>query len=255
MHSDIITVYKFKIYQLYPAYSLRYTDSYCPNNGYLHATKENSSSPLFCSPPYRNIAYVTCKNKHFTGYDSSACTIPIPSSFTYSLSYTYAIGIPLPNISPSYQGVISNFFMYEKLPLGLALDSSSGNITGTITETQPSSRTIRIYGNNNNKVISTEVDLSYDFLYCPKEGIWESLVPQTHVITTSCNTLGKGIGIITRKCIVTYNTSLWDEEIEKCTPSKSLFLVIFVSFLGISILPGLISLCIRPKQKVSSNGV
>ena len=145
--------------------------------------------------------------------------------------------------------------MYEKLPLGLALDSSSGNITGTITETQPSSRTIRIYGNNNNKVISTEVDLSYDFLYCPKEGIWESLVPQTHVITRSCNTLGKGIGIITRKCIVTYNTSLWDEEIEKCTPSKSLFLVIFVSFLGISILPGLISLCIRPKQKVSSNGV
>ena len=47
----------------------------------------------------------------------------------------------------------------------------------------------------------------------------------------------------------------WDEEIEECTPSQSLFLILFVSFLGISILPGIISMCIRPKQKVASNGV
>jgi hypothetical protein len=65
------------------------------------------------------------------GGSSSPPPPPTPASLSYATPQTYVVGTAIPSLKPTITGSLSGFQVSPQLPAGLALDASTGIISGT----------------------------------------------------------------------------------------------------------------------------
>lgn len=256
LNSDYVERPLFRIYQMYFYYDLSYDDSFCSNNGLYHAVKENDLSAVPCSHSQRNYAYVRCLNQRFSSLSTDLCYSDLPSNLAYILpKKPLAINSILPDIVPSFDGEVLRFFTYESLPAGVFLNSTTGALAGSITESSPGFRTLRIFGENKQHLVSTTIRLSYTHYTCEDDGYWQSNLTYSHTLSFSCGMKGKGLGVITRRCRIDYQSAIWEEVIGSCISLNLAFTYIFSAFMAVVLIPYCIHFCVHPKKKASRQSV
>src|SRR6185295_3506614 len=67
------------------------------------------------------------------GGQSTQPPLVAPTGLSYPSSQTLTIGTPMPAIAPSVTGTVTSYSVAPALPAGLALNSSTGQISGTPT--------------------------------------------------------------------------------------------------------------------------
>ncbi len=60
-------------------------------------------------------------------------TLPAPASLSYPSPETYTVGVAITTLNPTVKGAASSYSVAPSLPAGLALDSATGQISGTPT--------------------------------------------------------------------------------------------------------------------------
>ena len=89
-----------------------------------------------CEEGYKGFSFRKCSNGLLREIDSQYCIQLKPMNLTYEQSeYNLTLGIAVSIPPPKYVNVIEYFYLgYEShLPLGLELNSLTGEITGTPT--------------------------------------------------------------------------------------------------------------------------
>lgn len=250
LNSDYVERPLFRIYRMYFYYDLVYHDSFCANNGLYHAAKENDISAIFCSHSRKNYAYVRCRNQKFTSLSTALCYTDPPSNLTYSIPQKpLAINATLPEIVPNFDGEVLRFFTYETLPAGMTLNTTTGVLAGSITESNPGVHTLRIFGENKQHLVSTTISLSYIHYSCKDDDFWKSNLTHSHTVFLSCGMSGKGLGVINRHCNIDYQSATWEDVIGSCIPLNIAFVYVFSTFMAITLIPFFIHLCVHPKTK------
>lgn len=253
LNSDYVERPLFRIYGMYFYYDLVYHDVFCSNNGLYHAVKEKDMSAIFCSHSRKNYAYVRCRNQKFTPLSTDLCYNDLPSNLTYSLpKKPLAINALLPEIAPNIDGEVLRFFTYETLPAGMTLNTTTGVLAGSITESTPGVQTLRIFGENKEHLVSTTISLSYIHYSCKDDDFWKSNLTYSHTVFLSCGMRGKGLGVINRHCNIDYQSAVWEDVIGSCIPLNHAFAYVFSAFMAIALIPFFIHLCVHSKTKPSN---
>lgn len=80
-----------------------------------------------------SLAMLACALLVACGGDSSPPPLPAPTGLAYPETGTWVVGQAITPLTPTVSGTVSSFSVTPALPAGLALDTTSGALTGTPT--------------------------------------------------------------------------------------------------------------------------
>ena len=197
----------------------------CPGIGDFPSVGEGEISYGKCEEGYKGFSFRKCSNGLLREIDSQYCIQLKPMNLTYEQSeYNLTLGVAVSIPPPKYVNVIEYFYLgYEShLPLGLELNSLTGEITGTPT-VDNGKLTSKIYGKNKVDSVSFTLTFYLSRGRCEDDGIF----PATYVnevAIVECSTQDPYFGTIRRTCVLGETGGVWQESQRNC---KSIILTLF----------------------------
>src|ERR1700730_8607973 len=82
------------------------------------------------------------------GGGGSAPPLSPPGALSYASPQVYTVGVAITPLAPTITGMVSGYSVSPALPAGLALNATSGQITGTPTAPTPSANYTITAGNS-----------------------------------------------------------------------------------------------------------
>ena len=172
---------------------------------------------------------------------SENCIQKIPARLTYSASiYNLVLETNVHIPAPTYLNIIEEFSLGENtfLPVGLVLNSKTGEITGIPTQ-EAALNTYTIYGKNQVGTAVTTINLSVQKGTCIAKGVF----PTTYVgvvYTYDCALGGSYVGTQKRACVLDDNEpsgGKWADVTGVCIATWLIVVLVFVviAVIGVAI--------------------
>ncbi|KAK8800721.1 hypothetical protein WA158_000046 [Blastocystis sp. Blastoise] len=206
--------------------------TYCnsTSDGYI-AVANNTYSYKMCDSSHIGFKKRLCIDGIFQEEDSSDCHLILPTDFYY---YEYILTLlmtsPSLYLTPHYNGINLTFYSVPTLPNGLRLDTSTGIISGIVTQEQ-SLKTYTITAENDIGSISTDIHIqvltnNHD-IYCDIDGLWPRSTIGSKVYL-QCES-SEDTGSLYRYCTYSNNQGMWLAPVNNCSNPSN-----YVSFFYIS---------------------
>ena len=139
--------------------------------------------------------------------------------------------------APTYMNIIEEFSLGENtfLPIGLTLNSQTGEITGIPTQ-ESTLNTYTIYGKNQVGVTFTTISLSVQKGTCKAEGIFPT-TEVGEVAVYDCALSGSFVGTQKRACILGEEDGEWQGISGFCISTSLIVVLVFVviAVIGVAI--------------------
>ena len=206
-------------------------------------------SPSVCSEGYRGYTYRECVNGVFSDIKTDKCVYKEPAKLSYpSQRYVFIRDVAAATDLPTYLNIIEEFYLSEGtfLPEGLALDTKTGQITGTPTDVADLAA-YTIYGKNPAGVTYTAINIQIRIGECQADGVF----PKTEVgeiAEYDCAMQGSYVGTQRRVCLLGTENGEWQKASGFCMPIFAIVVLIFVVILIIFFVAVLITRTSRTKS-------
>ena len=201
----------------------------CPGIGDYPSVGEGEISPSSCEEGYSGYSYRTCSGGVLGAISSENCVQKIPARLTYDASiYNLILGTNVHVPAPDYRNIIERFYLAENtyLPIGLTLNTQTGEITGIPTQ-ESALNTYTIYGGNQRGSTFTTISISVQKGTCKAEGVFPT-TDVGEVAVYDCASGGSYIGTQRRACILGETDGEWQNASGFCISVGILALLIVV---------------------------
>ena len=210
---------------------------------------EGEISPGSCEKGYRGYSYRTCSNGQLGEINSEYCIQLEPKNLAYEHNvYNLTLDIAVLIPPPTYDNIIEEFYLAENdhLPLGLTLNSITGEIVGTPSMDVGKSN-CTILGKNQVGMVSTTLLFNVERGRCEEDGHF----PMTYVgkvAVYECASDGFYIGTQKRACILGETGGEWQRASGFCI-SIILIIALVVVVVVIIVVIALILVCVKRSKK------
>ena len=221
----------------------------CPGIGEYPPVGEGEISPGSCEKGYRGYSYRTCSNGQLGEINNRYCIQLEPKNLAYARNaYNLTLDIAIRIPPPTYDNVIEEFYLAENdhLPLGLTLNSITGEIAGTPSMDVGKSN-CTILGKNQVGMVSTTLLFNVERGRCEEDGHF----PMTYVgkvAVYECASDGLYIGTQERACILGETGGEWQRASGSCI-SIILIIALVVVVVVIIVVIALILVCVKRSKK------
>ncbi|KAK8797279.1 hypothetical protein WA158_004487 [Blastocystis sp. Blastoise] len=158
-----------------------------------------------------------CTGGVFGAEDATACTPTAPTTFSYPQSlYTFSVNTPITPMIPTIDAIQLTYTVTPTLPFGLALDATTGTISGTPTiGANLGQYTITATNSAGTKEVTIQIVVNGGSTqqFCNVEGSWPITTPGS-IATLPCP--AGQTGSQTRPCLAT-SPPTWGSVTSTCT--------------------------------------
>lgn len=225
------------------------TDS-CSGIDEFPAVGNGSVSPAACPYGYAGYRYRECLNGQLSAIHDEFCELKAPKHLKYEASsFHFFIDASSSTGLPHYTNLIHQFSIYggKQLPLGLALDPQSGEISG-VPEVEWANETFVVLGENSKGSTFTRITIKVEQGYCEADSVFERTKAGECAVHV-CGSQGKYIGMKRRKCEATTSGGKWSHTEGICVSIFSVVvLILLVVILGLLVVALLIRIRRTKKQ-------
>ena len=201
----------------------------CPGVGDYPSVGEGEISPSSCEYGYRGYSYRTCSGGVLGEIITTNCVQKEPARLAYNETrYLKVLETNVHIPAPTYMNIIEEFFLAENtfLPLGLTLNSKTGEITGIPTQ-ESVLNTYTIYGKNQVGVTFTTITISIRKGTCiAKDNFPTTEVGQ--VATYDCALGGSFVGTQKRACLLGKDDGEWQNITGFCVSIPLIVILVIV---------------------------
>ena len=214
------------------------------------AVGNGSVSPAACPYGYAGYRYRECLNGQLSAIHDEFCELKAPKHLKYEASsFHFYIDASSSTGLPHYTNLIHQFSIYggKQLPLGLALDPQSGEISG-VPEVEWANETFVVLGENSKGSTFTRITIKVEQGYCEADSVFERTKAGECAVHV-CASQGKYIGMKKRKCEATTSGGKWSHTEGICVSIFSVVvLILLVVILGLLVVALLIRIRRTKKQ-------
>ena len=225
------------------------TDS-CSGIDEFPAVGNGSVSPAACPYGYAGYRYRECLNGQLSAIHDEFCELKAPKHLKYEASsFHFFIDASSSTGLPHYTNLIHQFSIYggKQLPLGLALDPQSGEISG-VPEVEWANETFVVLGENSKGSTFTRITIKVEQGYCEADSVFERTKAGECAVHV-CGSQGKYMGMKKRKCEATTSGGKWSHTEGICVSIFSVVvLILLVVILGLLVVALLIRIRRTKKQ-------
>ncbi|KNB42135.1 hypothetical protein JH06_4648 [Blastocystis sp. subtype 4] len=224
------------------------TGDVCAGEGTYPSVAEGQISPSSCETGYRGYSYRECSNGVLGEVKTDQCVKITPSNARYRSSHNiFVMGTAVTTGVPSVRNIVDRWYIDEgvTLPNGLSLDSQTGEISGTPTETMDLT-TYTVYAENESGATQATVSIQVRKGQCMAEGVF----PVTEVGTVAeydCAIQGTQ----KRACILGSEDGEWQKASGVCMPIVVIVIAVIVVIMIIAIV---VFLLMRTGKKAKAVG-
>ena len=224
----------------------------CPGIGDYPSVGEGEISPSSCEKGYRGYSYRVCSNGQLGEINSQYCVQKLPDKLLYdSTLYNLVLGTEVYIAKPEYVNIIEEFYLAENtyLPVGLTLNTKTGEITGKPTE-EIDLREYTIYGKNQVGITPTTISITVKKGTCKATGNF----PTTDVGVTqeyNCAEGGAYVGTQKRTCYLGKTDGEWGKVSGTCVSVVMLIILVLILIIIIVIV---IFIVIRVSSRAKAVG-
>ena len=225
----------------------------CPGEGDYPSVDEGETTYASCGYGYRGYSYRKCSNNQLGEINSENCVQKAPAKLMYDASmYNLVLDTDIHIAAPTYLNLIEEFYLADNtsLPLGLLLNSETGEISGRPTQ-ESASNTYTVYGRNQVGKVFTTVSLSVQKGTCKEEGNF----PTTNVgevAVYDCSLGGFYVGTQRRACALGETDGEWQDISGSCM-SITLIIVLVVVIAVVIAFIVVYFVCINKRTKSVRN--
>ena len=208
----------------------------CPGIGDYPPVGEGEISPSSCEEGYRGYSYRTCSNGQLGDINNQYCTQKLPDKLTYdSTIYNTILGTKVYIAKPTFVNIIEEFYLAENtyLPMGLTLNTNTGEISGVPTE-QNALRTFTIYGKNQVGITFATINISVKKGTCKAEGIFPT-TEVGNIYVYNCALGGSYVGSQKRACILGEHDGEWQGITGVCMPIAFIVVIVIVAIIIVAV--------------------
>ena len=224
----------------------------CPGIGDYPSVGEGKISPAPCGEGYRGYSYRVCSGGVLGDIITTNCTQKIPGKLLYDASiYNLVMDTNVHIAAPSYQNVIEEFYLAENtfLPIGLALNRQTGEITGIPTQ-ESVLNTYTIYGKNQVGVTFTSIAIFIRRGRCRSVDNFPS-TDVGQVAVYDCALGGSYIGTLKKACLLGEEDGEWQGTTGFC---MSISLIVILVVVVIIVIIIVIFFIVRVNRKAKAVG-
>ena len=208
----------------------------CPGIGDYPPVGEGEISPSSCEYGYRGYSYRTCSNGQLGNINNQYCTQKLPDKLAYgSTIYNIIMGTSVYIPKPYYVNIIEEFYLAENtyLPLGLTLNTKTGEISGVPSE-QNELKTYTIYGKNQAGITFVTINISVKKGTCKSEGNFPT-TEVGEVYVYDCALGGSYVGTQKRACVLGEHDGEWQGITGICMPVAFIIVLVIVAILIVAV--------------------
>ena len=229
------------------------TGTLCPAVDNYPAVSEGQISPGVCSRGYRGYSYRECSNGALGEVKTDKCVMKIPERLNYMFNrFMFVMDIQSASSAPRYANIITKFYLDTGvvLPAGLALDETTGVISGTPTVEQEE-KEYKIYGSNDAGATSATVFIGVRKGRCEAQGNFPT-TPVNQVAVYECSSQGSYVGSQKRACVLGAKDGEWQKINGYCMP---VFMIVALVLVVIVIVMAVIFIVMRSRKVKAVGGV
>ena len=203
------------------------TGKVCPGIGLYPSVSEGQISPSVCPADYIGYSYRNCTNGVLGDIQTENCKPMAPTGIRYkSSAFTFVVGTDVATGVPTYQHIITRWYVDKALPRGLNLDEKTGEIWGR-PEREVNSTTIMVYGENESGAAVVGLEVRIRKGMCAAEDVYPvTQVDETYVY--ACSQAGSYVGKKTRKCVLGEKDGVWEAASGSCVSIAAVVIIVVV---------------------------
>ena len=203
------------------------TGKVCPGIGLYPSVSEGQISPSVCPADYIGYSYRNCTNGVLGDIQTENCKPMAPTGIRYkSSAFTFVVGTDVATGVPTYQHIITRWYVDKALPRGLNLDEKTGEIWGR-PEREVNSTTIMVYGENESGAAVVGLEVRIRKGMCAAEDVYPvTQVDETYVY--ACSQAGSYVGKKTRKCVLGEKDGVWEAASGSCVSIAAVVITVVV---------------------------
>ena len=214
------------------AFGLMETDGpACPAVNEFPATFNQNISPGACPSGYVGYAYRRCVDGRLGAVMLDRCVEEKPTVFYYNEQMIW-VGNRI-EWRPIVNRERVQFELLDPLPQGLALNATSGAVSGTVAEEMDTS--VRVHVLNSQGAKGTTLHLVVRRATCRKEGEWGEMPVISQITVIMVCPSSQMIGIQMRDCIQSEQGGMWGAIHGYCINRRLLCVLFIVASLLISL--------------------
>ena len=225
--------------------------SICPGIDGFASVGKGEYSLGDCGYGYYGNTYRICSNGQLGDIHTENCIQRPPANLQYEHSfYVFVTGTKVYIRAPLYMNIIEEFYSPSgsSFPVGLSLNSTTGEIHGVPTEYF--GFVITIFGRNQVGVTNTSVRLFFRKGECQEDGEYPT-TDVGDVIVYECREKGPYVGKLKRACLLGEKDGEWDKVRGICMSYSSIYVIVVVIIVLIIPACWLVSKYIAEKKKAN----
>lgn len=225
----------------------------CPGIDEYPPVSEGQISPASCPYGFKGYSYRNCTDGVLSDVISDRCTYRTPENLAYKRqTFVFVKDTKVTTGKPTYKYIIEEFSLDNvKLPDGLELDSTTGEIFG-IPRNLTDITSYTVFGRNPVAATATVISITVRIGNCLADGVFS----RTDVGITAvydCHEMGSYIGTKKRACVLGDEDGVWGKETGLCMSIVVLILLI-VMVIVIIVVIVVILLKVNKKKKAVPGG-